>query len=216
MVSECFSEHSSFVQSTTIGRSLSMRNRVVMGSITRNSCIDDNKPAVTDAVNKEGGKVFFQAWHVGCIQHDQMPVMRQGAAEGGIYRDLPDFWHTDNIQVSKDPGKRANKRTDRYGGSVENRCRFILELVDTISSVLGSPELIFVKINLTDIYDSYLIFGPLVKYPGSSSLLMANSDYAVDNADRLMADGELDLITFTRPFTYNPYENYNDWHIASI
>ena len=29
----------------------------------------------------------------------------------------------------------ANKRTDKYGGSVENRCRFLLEIIDKISEV---------------------------------------------------------------------------------
>ena len=31
----------------------------------------------------------------------------------------------------------SNKRTDRYGGSLENRARFLLEVVEAVSSVLG-------------------------------------------------------------------------------
>eukprot|EP00455_Lapot_gusevi_P053743 TRINITY_DN8461_c0_g1_i1.p1 TRINITY_DN8461_c0_g1~~TRINITY_DN8461_c0_g1_i1.p1 ORF type:complete len:391 (+),score=154.42 TRINITY_DN8461_c0_g1_i1:93-1265(+) len=34
----------------------------------------------------------------------------------------------------------ANQRTDQYGGSVENRCRFVLECVDALSSVWGSSR----------------------------------------------------------------------------
>lgn len=34
----------------------------------------------------------------------------------------------------------ANKRTDKYGGSIENRCRFLLELVAAVSSVLGANK----------------------------------------------------------------------------
>lgn len=57
---------------------------------------------------------------------------------------------------------------------------------------------------LPDGYDPVLDFGPLVKYPGSRSMLMANHDYTVEEADGLVREGKLDLITFGRPFIYNP------------
>jgi 2,4-dienoyl-CoA reductase-like NADH-dependent reductase (Old Yellow Enzyme family) len=164
-----------------------------------------------------------------------------------------------------DKDRRANKRTDSYGGSAENRCRFILEVVDAISGVFDGPEVVCVKINPTDFfndsivtfeemketytylikklvlrrvgiinisrrgtdpeagtggfygrsgrsegyplpagYDPVLDFGRLVKYPGSPSLLMANHDYTPEEADQLITEGKLDLITFGRPFIYNP------------
>lgn len=53
-------------------------------------------------------------------------------------------------------------------------------------------------------YDPVIDFGPLVKFPGSPSMPMANYDYTVDEADRLVGEGKLDLITFGRPFIYNP------------
>jgi N-ethylmaleimide reductase len=34
----------------------------------------------------------------------------------------------------------TNKRTDNYGGSIENRCRFMLEVVEAISKALGSER----------------------------------------------------------------------------
>ncbi|MBD2336162.1 alkene reductase [Calothrix sp. FACHB-156] len=34
----------------------------------------------------------------------------------------------------------SNQRTDKYGGSVENRARFLLEIVETVSSVFGSDR----------------------------------------------------------------------------
>jgi N-ethylmaleimide reductase len=34
----------------------------------------------------------------------------------------------------------SNQRTDEYGGSVENRCRFVLELVDVVSAAIGSDK----------------------------------------------------------------------------
>jgi NADPH2 dehydrogenase len=34
----------------------------------------------------------------------------------------------------------SNKRTDEYGGSIENRCRFALEIVDTITKAIGAER----------------------------------------------------------------------------
>jgi len=34
----------------------------------------------------------------------------------------------------------SNQRTDSYGGSVENRCRFALEIVESISKVIGADK----------------------------------------------------------------------------
>ncbi|ODV78399.1 NADH:flavin oxidoreductase/NADH oxidase [Suhomyces tanzawaensis NRRL Y-17324] len=35
----------------------------------------------------------------------------------------------------------SNQRTDKYGGSIENRARFVLELVDHLSEVIGADKL---------------------------------------------------------------------------
>ncbi|KAF6829018.1 hypothetical protein CMUS01_08347 [Colletotrichum musicola] len=200
---------------------------------------------------------------------------------------------------------RANLRKDDYGGSVENRCRFTLEVVDAIADVFEGPEFVCVKVCPTDFlndsvvtfeemkevysylieklverrigiinisrrganhdskddgyidpgrpkqfsllpgYDPVLDFGPLVKYPASPSLLMANQDYTVEEANQLVGESKADLISFARPFIcnpdlvsrirhgipfaqndrgnsvhYGPYtnpgENYNDWPVATI
>ena len=34
----------------------------------------------------------------------------------------------------------SNKRTDEYGGSVENRCRFALEIVDAVIKEVGAEK----------------------------------------------------------------------------
>lgn len=53
-------------------------------------------------------------------------------------------------------------------------------------------------------YNPVLDFGRLVKFPGSPSLLMANHDYTAEEAAELVEQQKLDLITFARPFIYNP------------
>ncbi len=44
----------------------------------------------------------------------------------------------------------TNRRTDRYGGTTENRCRIITEIVAGISEKLGPDYPVFVKMNATD------------------------------------------------------------------
>jgi 2,4-dienoyl-CoA reductase-like NADH-dependent reductase (Old Yellow Enzyme family) len=52
-------------------------------------------------------------------------------------------------------------------------------------------------------YDPVLDFGGLVKFPGSPSRLMANNDYTIGEAERLIDEGKIDMIAFGRPFIYN-------------
>lgn len=44
----------------------------------------------------------------------------------------------------------SNIRTDEYGGSFENRIRFLLELVETVHEVWPENKLLFVRISATD------------------------------------------------------------------
>jgi N-ethylmaleimide reductase len=83
---------------------------------------------------------------------------------------------------------RVNNRTDNYGGSVENRCRFGLELLETVLAELG-PEKVMMRISpsrfMGELYDwpdldemiSYLI--PAFKSRGLRMLDIscANADY---------------------------------------
>ena len=51
----------------------------------------------------------------------------------------------------------TNKRTDRYGGSIENRCNFLIETIEALISVFGADR-IGVKLSpcnrYNDMYDS--------------------------------------------------------------
>jgi NADPH2 dehydrogenase len=40
----------------------------------------------------------------------------------------------------------SNNRTDEYGGSIENRCRFSLEILDAVASAIG-PERTAIRIS---------------------------------------------------------------------
>ncbi|KAL3491850.1 hypothetical protein BJX62DRAFT_236702 [Aspergillus germanicus] len=53
-------------------------------------------------------------------------------------------------------------------------------------------------------YEPLAQFGSLIKYPGSRTLLMVNHEYTVEEARELIQEGKIDLVTFARPFIYNP------------
>jgi 2,4-dienoyl-CoA reductase-like NADH-dependent reductase (Old Yellow Enzyme family) len=44
----------------------------------------------------------------------------------------------------------SNNRTDRYGGSLENRCRFSIEIAKSVREVIPSGTPLFVRISSTD------------------------------------------------------------------
>lgn len=44
----------------------------------------------------------------------------------------------------------SNRRTDRYGGSLENRMRLLLEVVDAVRGVIPATAPLFVRISATD------------------------------------------------------------------
>lgn len=57
----------------------------------------------------------------------------------------------------------SNKRTDGYGGSIQNRCRFALEVVDAVCSVLG-PGRVGIKLSPTGRYNDMYDSNPLELY----------------------------------------------------
>jgi 2,4-dienoyl-CoA reductase-like NADH-dependent reductase (Old Yellow Enzyme family) len=44
----------------------------------------------------------------------------------------------------------TNKRTDEYGGSFENRIRFLLEIIDEVNTVIDQKHSLWVRISATD------------------------------------------------------------------
>lgn len=135
---------------------------------------------VTEAVHKNGGRIFIQLWHVGRVSHPdfhggKLPVAPSAIPFSGqaftpqgmkdtvtpralsieeIKATVEDFRKAaeaakragfDGVEVHGANGylpaqfleDGSNQRTDIYGGSIENRARFLLEATDAAISVWG-------------------------------------------------------------------------------
>ncbi len=75
---------------------------------------------------------------------------------------------------------RLNKRSDEYGGSLENRARFPRRVVQAVRAAAGTDVAVTAKLNMTD------------GVPGGFWI-----DESVEFARMLEADGALDAITLT-------------------
>lgn len=128
---------------------------------------------VTDAVHKEGGKIFTQLWHVGAIRRPgtQPDPAVPGYGPSGMAIPGKVTGHTmtqvdidetiqayvrsainakkagfDGIEIHAAHGylidqffwSGTNIRTDKYGGSVQNRSRFAIEIIENVRSAVGS------------------------------------------------------------------------------
>jgi len=81
----------------------------------------------------------------------------------------------------------TNKRTDEYGGSVENRCRIVVEIIEAIKKKLGNDVVIDVRLSVDELVDGglvpadYAAITPLIANAGADmmSASLANFESAV-------------------------------------
>ncbi|XP_075651345.1 12-oxophytodienoate reductase 1-like isoform X2 [Castanea sativa] len=83
------------------------------------------KPIVR-AVHEKGGIFFCQLWHAGRASDYCFDGVEIHGANGYLLD-----------QFLKD---QVNDRTDEYGGSLENRCRFPLEVVEAVADEIGANK----------------------------------------------------------------------------
>ncbi|WP_437514920.1 alkene reductase [Sorangium sp. So ce1099] len=128
----------------------------------------------------------------------------------------------------------TNRRTDRYGGSLENRLRFTLEALEAMVSV-GGPARVGIKIapemGFNDVADdapvdtytglvraispmglSYLhvaVVDPAKDYhrrlrPLFAGAYLAGAGFSQESAEAMLARGGADAVVFGAPFIANP------------
>ncbi|KAK9162030.1 hypothetical protein Syun_002932 [Stephania yunnanensis] len=104
------------------------------------------KPIV-DAVHAKGGIFFCQIWHVGRVSNygDEIPEIvndfraaARNAIEAGF--DGVEIHGAHGYLLDQFMKDKVNDRTDEYGGSLENRCRFPLEVVEAVAEEIGADR----------------------------------------------------------------------------
>ena len=129
---------------------------------------------------------------------------------------------------------KTNRRTDDYGGSIENRARLMLEVADAAIAVWGAERVgmhLNLRRNSHDIDDSTpeATFSHVARELGRrkiafiigresldaprlgptvkkvfSGLYIANQDFTRETAERVLAQGEADAVAFGKLFLANP------------
>lgn len=134
----------------------------------------------------------------------------------------------------------SNQRTDAYGGSVQNRARFLLEVTEAVLGVWGGDR-VSVRLSPTAAFNDMADSNPLATFsyaarelsalqvgwlhvveplskpavPASERItpalrkvfaqaLIANGGYTLETANRAIATGEADLVSFGALFLANP------------
>jgi 2,4-dienoyl-CoA reductase (NADPH2) len=140
---------------------------------------------VTDAVHAEGGRICLQILHAGRYARIAAPVGASDIpspinrrairtlADDEVAQTVEDFVRCaelareagyDGVEIMGSEGylitqftcPRTNNRTDRWGGALENRLRFPLEIVRRTRARVGRDFLIVFRISALDLVDDGL------------------------------------------------------------
>jgi 2,4-dienoyl-CoA reductase (NADPH2) len=163
----------------------------------------DGHRLVTDAVHGESGAVVLQLLHAGRYGYTPFsvsasatrspitPFKASALSARGVERTIGDFVDAarlarragyDGVEVMGSEGyllnqflaARTNHRTDRWGGSAENRMRFPVEVVRRIREALGDDFLLMYRMSLLDLvpdgqtWDETVELGRRVEAAGAS------------------------------------------------
>ena len=222
------------------------------GRISHPSLHGGALPVAPSAI-KPGGQAFTNEGmqdHVTprALETDEIPAIvadyrhaAQCAKDAGF--DGVEIHSANNYLLEQFIRDSTNKRTDRYGGSVENRLRFPLEVVAAVTEVWGGGQRVGIRISPGTTmpgetaldsdpmrtYGTYLdrlsefrlvyvhdIEGVTqmsrdangIDYPALrkrfAGAYIANNNYDRALAEKTLAEGNADLISFGRPFIANP------------
>lgn len=142
---------------------------------------------VTDAVHREGGRIAMQILHFGRYAYHQdlvapsplqapiSPFAPRELTDADIERTIGDYARAarlarragyDGVEIMGSEGYlinefialQTNRRTDRWGGSYENRMRFPVEIVKRVREAVGEDFIVIYRLSMLDLV------------PGGSSL----------------------------------------------
>ncbi len=214
-----------------------------VGRISHPYYLDGKQPVAPSAIAAEG--------HVRLLsKQDPYPVPR--ALELGEIPGIIEAYHSgavnamaagfDAVEIHGANGylldqflqDSTNKRTDRYGGSIENRARLMLEVTDAVISVWGAGR---VGMHLAPRGDAQSMgdsnplatFGYVARELGKrkiaficarehlgedrigpqlkkefGGIYIANEGFTKETAEHVLADNEADAVAFGKAFIANP------------
>ena len=137
---------------------------------------------VTQAVHEAGGKICMQILHAGryaltpkqvsasAVRSPINPFTPKELDEAGIEKQINDFVNCavlaqcagyDGVEIMGSEGyfinqflvQRVNQRTDRWGGSYENRMRLPLEIVRRVREAVGREFIIIYRLSMLDLVE---------------------------------------------------------------
>jgi 2,4-dienoyl-CoA reductase (NADPH2) len=137
---------------------------------------------ITDAVHAEGGKICMQILHAGrygyqpwsvapsAIQSPITPFKPFALPTWGVRKTINNYINSavlakeagyDGVEVMGSEGylinqfiaARTNKRTDKWGGSFENRIQFPISIVKGIREKVGTDFIIIYRLSMLDLVD---------------------------------------------------------------
>ncbi|MBO3276541.1 NADPH-dependent 2,4-dienoyl-CoA reductase [Pseudomonas schmalbachii] len=137
---------------------------------------------VTQAVHEAGGKICMQILHAGryayspkqvapsAIQAPINPFKPKELDEDGIEKQIQDFVNCaslakaagyDGVEIMGSEGyfinqflvAHTNQRTDRWGGSYENRMRLPVEIVRRVREAVGRDFIIIYRLSMLDLIE---------------------------------------------------------------
>ncbi|MEU5794438.1 NADPH-dependent 2,4-dienoyl-CoA reductase [Streptomyces sp. NPDC047813] len=135
---------------------------------------------VTEAVHEAGGRIAMQILHFGRYAYHQdlvapsplqapiSPFVPRELSDADVERTVEDYVRAarlarhagyDGVEIMGSEGylinefiaARTNHRTDRWGGSYENRTRFPVEIVRRVREALGEDFIIVYRLSMLDL-----------------------------------------------------------------
>ncbi|MDX2352439.1 NADPH-dependent 2,4-dienoyl-CoA reductase [Stutzerimonas xanthomarina] len=158
---------------------------------------------VTQAVHEAGGKICMQILHAGryayspqlvgpsAIQAPINPFTPRELDEEGIEKQIRDFVNCaslaqeagyDGVEIMGSEGyfinqflvAHTNHRTDRWGGSYENRMRLPVEIVRRVREAVGAEFIIIYRLSMLDLmeggstWDEVLMLAKAIEQAGAT------------------------------------------------
>lgn len=135
---------------------------------------------VTDAVHQQDGKIALQILHTGrysyqpnlvapsAIQSPITPFMPTEMSHEQIEQTIADYIRCaqlaqkagyDGVEIMGSEGylinqflvRHTNQRDDQWGGTIENRCRFALRILEGIKKAVGEQFIIIYRLSMLDL-----------------------------------------------------------------